>query len=494
MSRCGLSVERRLTPRDPTLALSGQLDAAAVGIARRLLAREIDAVDGDVNLELSGLDFIGFGGLDVLIELSHRMAVDDRRLRIVGTSPMVDRMLEIGRIDLDAPDDTGGYVLPSPPTSGVPGGCGRHTRSGLDIRPLTPRPIARTDRMPADFTIAITDASSGGVQIAVTGELDVVTTPALRDALNEAAARGGAVALDLAEVTFIDSTALGALLEARRRLEATGGLYMSHRSPVVSRLLQLAGLANHFANEPAARSEAAVDDPIQQRLHGIISELAGVLLTATSLRDDLEQLIGFSCQALPRCSAASVALLVDGEPTTVAVSDHLALELDGVQYDKDEGPCLAALDGQRVRVDLVDADERFPHFAVGATDRRVHSVLSMPILHDHDVVGTLNFYSRDTDAFDETADHIARLASSQAANAIARSDVLTATRQRRDQLRAHYEEAAVAARAQGVLMATQSCSAEQARNLLHHAAATTGDSLLTIAQRILDSARNPPTA
>jgi GAF domain-containing protein len=233
-----------------------------------------------------------------------------------------------------------------------------------------------------------------------------------------------------------------------------------------------------------------IDDRTVQHLRAIITELAGIVLTAPSLRDDLERLIGFSCHVLLHCSAASIALLIDGAPTTVAVSEHLALELDIAQYDNDEGPCLAALNGERIRVDILDADERFPHFAIGATDLRVHSVLSMPIVHHDDVVGTLNFYSHQPDAFDDTADHIARLASAEAAHAITRADVLSAARERREQLQARYDEGILVARAHGVVIAAQRCSTEQARNLLRHTAATTGDTLLTIAQRILDEARH----
>jgi GAF domain-containing protein len=261
------------------------------------------------------------------------------------------------------------------------------------------------------------------------------------------------------------------------------------RAPIVRRLLEITGLSDYFAERPPPGIDATGDDPIEDRMRSIITDLAGIVLTATSLHDDLEHLIRFSCEVLPGCSAASIALLIDGEPTTVAVSEHVAFELDIAQYDNDEGPCLTALSGERIRVDIIAADERFPHFAMGAAEHRVNSILSMPIIHHGDVIGTLNFYSRHPDAFDDTADHIARLASGQAAHAIARSDVLTTARHRRDQLQAHYDEAALLARAQGVLIATERCSAEQARNLIHHAATTTGDTLLAIAGRILDAAR-----
>jgi anti-anti-sigma factor len=346
--------------------------------------------------------------------------------------------------------------------------------------------------MPEDFTIVTDITPSGDVHLTVAGELDVLTAPRLRDALNHAAARpAGIVVVNMAAVTFIDAIALDTLLEADRALRQIGsGLYVSDPTTIVTRVLELTGLSEHFADQPAPRSKADVDDPIEDRIRSIMTELAGIVLTAASLRDDLEGLIRFGCQVLPRCSAASIALLIDGEPSTVAVSERVALELDIAQYESSDGPCLAALSGERIRVDIVSADERFPHFAVGAADRRVNSVLSMPIIHHGDVVGTLNFYSREPDAFDDTADHIARLASGQAAHAIARSDVLSPARERRDQLQAQYDEAALVARAQGALIAAERCSAEQARNLIHHAATVTGDTLLTIAQRVLDTARN----
>lgn len=60
---------------------------------------------------------------------------------------------------------------------------------------------------------------NGVVSVAVRGELDLYTAPQLERAL-ALAAEDGALGLlvDLAECAFIDSTALGALVDAHRRL------------------------------------------------------------------------------------------------------------------------------------------------------------------------------------------------------------------------------------------------------------------------------------
>ena len=165
----------------------------------------------------------------------------------------------------------------------------------------------------------------------------------------------------------------------------------------------------------------------------------------------------------------SIAILVDGQPTTTAVTDHLAFELDLAQYDAGEGPCLTALGGQTVRFAVLDESERFPHFAIGAADRRIRSVLSTPIRHDDDIIGTLNLYSRQPDGFDEQAQRVADVTAAEAGTAIKTSRIYEQARQRRDELQAVHDEEAEISQAQGALMAVQLCSAEQAIGLLAHA-------------------------
>jgi anti-anti-sigma factor len=257
VSRYGMSFERRTTPYDPTLVLCGQLDIAAVGTANAVLGSEIDAANGDVSLDLRALDFICCAGLDLLIDLARRMAADEHRLRITATNPVLDRLLVIAGVEL-TPTVTGEVFVPTRRTSRVPGGCGRGTRDTTDDRPLTSRPIARTDPMPDDFTIAINDSPSGVVHLTVTGEIDVLTTPQLRDSLDIAAARTGQVTIDLAAVDFIDSTALHALMEVDRALKASGAcLHVMDPSPIVRRLFELTGLTDHFAAGPDGHQAGA---------------------------------------------------------------------------------------------------------------------------------------------------------------------------------------------------------------------------------------------
>jgi anti-sigma B factor antagonist len=74
------------------------------------------------------------------------------------------------------------------------------------------------------------------------GELDIATAPELVEMLARLRHYGHAVTVDLAEVTFMDSTGLTTLMDAHRQAESNGWSFSVRRpSPVVKRVFDLAG-------------------------------------------------------------------------------------------------------------------------------------------------------------------------------------------------------------------------------------------------------------
>lgn len=76
------------------------------------------------------------------------------------------------------------------------------------------------------------------------GEIDVATAPELRqnliDAINGGATR---VVVDMAGVTFIDSTGLGVLVGAMKRATSRGGEVVVERvPPAIRRVFEVTGL------------------------------------------------------------------------------------------------------------------------------------------------------------------------------------------------------------------------------------------------------------
>jgi anti-sigma B factor antagonist len=85
----------------------------------------------------------------------------------------------------------------------------------------------------------------------VEGELDCATAPKLEVRLRALAGLGHPVALDLADVSFMDSSGLRLLLDAHRAAERDGRAFELRRpSPAVRRVLRLAHAEHLLAEEP----------------------------------------------------------------------------------------------------------------------------------------------------------------------------------------------------------------------------------------------------
>jgi anti-sigma B factor antagonist len=79
------------------------------------------------------------------------------------------------------------------------------------------------------------------------GELDLYNAPQVREALAEACDDSPArIVVDLSEVDFIDSTALGVLIEARTRLENRRAFLLAAPGLETRRALEISGLDRHF--------------------------------------------------------------------------------------------------------------------------------------------------------------------------------------------------------------------------------------------------------
>lgn len=84
-------------------------------------------------------------------------------------------------------------------------------------------------------------------RLLVTGELDVVSGARLERLLLDIDDAGRIVLLDLAGVTFVDSTGLRSLLAASRRAQVDGRrLALANPSPVVRRLLDITATSDLF--------------------------------------------------------------------------------------------------------------------------------------------------------------------------------------------------------------------------------------------------------
>ncbi|MCW2792264.1 MAG: anti-anti-sigma factor [Nocardioides sp.] len=104
------------------------------------------------------------------------------------------------------------------------------------------------------------EIAQGAAVLRLEGRLNMVAASRVRSAIEEAVDGGRPrVVVDLTEVTFMDSSGLGALIAGLKRArQASGDLRITGVSPQVATVLQLTNLDRVLRAHPSI--DAAIDD------------------------------------------------------------------------------------------------------------------------------------------------------------------------------------------------------------------------------------------
>ena len=107
---------------------------------------------------------------------------------------------------------------------------------------------ARRSQGERETPVAGVERRDGGVVVSLAGELDLYNAEDVRaELLRCVADPPERLVVDLAQVRFIDSTALGVLIEARSRLPDRGAFRLAAPGLETRRALEISGLDRHFS-------------------------------------------------------------------------------------------------------------------------------------------------------------------------------------------------------------------------------------------------------
>ncbi len=96
--------------------------------------------------------------------------------------------------------------------------------------------------------VAAVTHNDGSIVVSLAGELDLYNATTVREALIECCSQTpDRLVVDLSAVTFIDSTALGVLIEARSRMTNRRAFLLAAPGLETRRALEISGLDRHFA-------------------------------------------------------------------------------------------------------------------------------------------------------------------------------------------------------------------------------------------------------
>lgn len=108
--------------------------------------------------------------------------------------------------------------------------------------------------------VSVDRSSDGDIPVvAVSGEVDVYSAPVLKESLTGLLQSGSqTIVVDLTQVAFLDSTGLGALVEARAATSDAGGaLPLVCNQDRILKLFTITGLDGVFAIHPTVDAALA---------------------------------------------------------------------------------------------------------------------------------------------------------------------------------------------------------------------------------------------
>jgi GAF domain-containing protein len=225
-----------------------------------------------------------------------------------------------------------------------------------------------------------------------------------------------------------------------------------------------------------------------------LERLGALSLRELSMDSLLQKVADVAKSVLPASPEVSVTLLVKDRPTTVVSTGQLAVDLDETQYERGHGPCLhAARTGELTEITDTRTESRWADYARRATDAGSLSSLSVPLPIDPDehIVGALNLYAREPDAFDEDSRSAAQAFGPYAAVAAGNLYAYQNARDMADHLQAALETRAVIDQAKGILMERHRLTADQSFQLLAHASMHTNRKVRDIADHLVHTGELP---
>jgi GAF domain-containing protein len=126
----------------------------------------------------------------------------------------------------------------------------------------------------------------------------------------------------------------------------------------------------------------------------VVEQLGRLSFAEHSLDSLLQHVVEAAANLLSTPPLASMTVLRQGQPATVAATDTVAVELDEAQYRTGEGPCIEAVTtGRAVQVPDARTDPRWDGFGHLAAERGYRGILSVPLPAREPLPGGLNLYA-----------------------------------------------------------------------------------------------------
>ena len=151
-----------------------------------------------------------------------------------------------------------------------------------------------------------------------------------------------------------------------------------------------------------------------------MAEAAQAINAHGTLTETLDAIAHAAREAVPGFEHVGISVVQsDGTVATMAATSPLVTDLDTLQYQLGQGPCLSALsEATLVLAEDLPHERRWPRYVPRSVEAGVRAQMGVQLFTSDETLGGLNFYSTLTGAIDPEAPRRAELFATHAALAL----------------------------------------------------------------------------
>jgi GAF domain-containing protein len=231
------------------------------------------------------------------------------------------------------------------------------------------------------------------------------------------------------------------------------------------------------------------DLPLADELSAVAARVSGLLLSEETVASALGLVSSMALDTVPGAVGAGVSIMDERGRRSSGSTDARVERADALQYEFDQGPCLAAAAArQLVRVDDLATDRRWPRWAAAVAPLGLRAAMSAPLVAGDTSLGALKVYAAQPGSFDAHSERLLTLASAQATILVANVQTRERARKLSEGLRQAVRSRDLVSTAKGVVMARHGVPEDVAFGILVSRSCEEGTPLADVARAVVDSA------
>jgi GAF domain-containing protein len=229
--------------------------------------------------------------------------------------------------------------------------------------------------------------------------------------------------------------------------------------------------------------------PLTAELSAVFARMSGLLLSEETVETSLGLLSSLAQETVPGSTGAGVSILDELRRRSAGSTDARVRQADSLQYELDEGPCLAATAGRElIRVDDLPEDPRWPRWAAAVAPLGLRAAMSAPLVAGDGSLGAIKVYADQPGTFDRHSEQLLTLFAAQAAILVANVQTYERAKRLSEGMREAFRGRDAVSVAKGILMGRHSIGEDTAFAMLMSRAEQEGIPLVEAAQATIDSA------